>query len=249
MSGHRIAAPQIQTRQNSRFIGLDLRSPELLRRRPVIGLILFLFGSLVFSALTYNLFANGPLLALDRRIAFTLPAIGLKSPPYVKSIMDGGFYLGKDIVIALDAILGLFYLYKRYWQELVMVTVGLWGSTLVFVTLSHLIGRVRPPTQIWIVVNIPGFPSGHAIAVVVFYGLLAYILAPKMPTTFLKWVVIATALFIILFVGFSRVFTAGHYMTDILAGYAVGIAWDGAVFTGIEIYFNKRKRQHNGQKD
>jgi membrane-associated phospholipid phosphatase len=241
MSTNRMTAANVQASQTRSHVIFDLRSPDLLSRWPMIGLSMFIFGSLVFGALTFNLFANGPLLALDRRIAFTLPAIGLKSPPYMKSIMDGGFYLGKDVVIALDAILALFYLYKRYWQELVMVTVGLWGSTLVFVTLSNLIGRVRPPTQIWIVVNIPGFPSGHAIAVVVFYGLLAYLIAPKMPSTFLKWVVVVLALFIILFVGFSRVFTGGHYLTDILAGYAIGIAWDGAVFTAIETYFKRRK--------
>lgn len=57
-----------------------LRSPNLLAKWPVIGLIMFIFGSLIFGALAVNLYANGPLLAWDKTIANTLPAIGLKKP-------------------------------------------------------------------------------------------------------------------------------------------------------------------------
>jgi membrane-associated phospholipid phosphatase len=112
---------------------------------------------------------------------------------------------------------------------------------LIFYSLSHLIARQRPPTQIWIILKIPGYPSGHAIGVIVFYGLMAYLLAPKIRSTLGKGLVIGAALLISLFVGFSRVFTAGHYLTDVLAGYSIGIAWTGAIYTLVEIYFTKRK--------
>ena len=122
-----------------------------------------------------------------------------------------------------------------------MVTIGWLGSALIFYTLSTLIGRVRPSTMIWIIVNIPGFPSGHAVATVTFYGLMAYLLAPKMPSAFWKAVVVVAALLISAFIGFSRIFTGGHYLTDILAGYAVGIAWSGIAYTLIEIYFQTHR--------
>ena len=221
-----------------------LRSPNLLAKWPVIGLILVIFGSLVFGALAFNLYANGPLLAWDNAIANTLPAIGLESPPYIKTLMDTGFYVGDYLIIALVILLDIYYLYKRFWQELIMVTFGFAGSTLLFYILSNLIARHRPLTQIWIIEKIPGFPSGHAVAVVVFYGLLAYFLVPKMPSVFWKGVVIVAALLIIGFVGFTRIFTGGHYLTDVLAGYAVGIAWAGLFYTLVELYFQKRRRQN-----
>jgi len=124
------------------------------------------------------------------------------------------------------------------------VTVGWGGAALIFHFLSTFIARPRPLTQIWIIVNIPGFPSGHAVFTVACYGLMAYLLAPKMPTLFWKTVVIAAAALIIAFVGFSRIFTGGHYLTDILAGYAVGIAWFGLAYTLIEIYFQERRIQN-----
>lgn len=218
----------------------DLRTPGLLAKRPVIGLIMFIFGSLVFAGLTYNLLAQGPLLAWDRALATALPAIGLSSPPFVKYLMMAGFYIGKEVIMILDLLLAFYFFHKRYWQEFALVTIGWIGSALLFFTLSTLLARARPVSQIWIIVNIPGFPSGHAISVVTFYGLLAYLLVPRMPSAFWKGIVVAAALLIIGFVGFSRIFTGGHYLTDILSGYAVGIAWCGAAYTLIEIYYPKK---------
>jgi membrane-associated phospholipid phosphatase len=241
MNANRMISTGDQDHTASKNISTGLRSPGLLAKWPMIGITMLIFGSLVFGALTINLYAKGPLLASDKTIANTLPAIGLKRPSYVKTIMDTGFYVGDQGIIALAILLGIYFIYKRFWQELVMMTVGFAGSTLLFLLLSNLIARPRPPTQIWIIEKIPGFPSGHAIAVIVFYGLMAYLLASKVSSVFWKVVVVAAAIFIMIFVGFTRIFTGGHYLTDVLAGYAVGIAWAGLIYTLIELYYQKRR--------
>ena len=174
-----------------------LHTPGLLARRPVIGWIMFIFGSLAFAGLTINLLAQGPLLAWDRMLADTLPAIGLKSPVIVKDLMIAGFHIGREVIIGLGILLGFFFIYKRYWQELTMVTIGLIGAELLFLSLSTLLARQRPPTQIWNILTIPGFPSGHGISSVTFYGLLAYLLVPKMRSAFWKGAVVVAALFTI----------------------------------------------------
>ena len=222
----------------------DLRAPGLLAKWPIIGVIMFIFGGLMFGGLAFNLYAHGPLLEWDRTLANTLPAIGLKSPPFVKYLMIAGFYVGTYVIVLIDSLLGLYYLFKRYWQELAMVTLGGLGGSLLFYSLSTLIGRPRPPTQIWNIVHAQSFPSGHTISSVVCFGLLAYLLAPKMPAVFWKAVVVAAALLVMGWVGFSRVFTAGHYLTDVLAGYAVGVAWSGLIYTLIEIYTQRRRRRN-----
>ena len=235
------ASSRVKYKKQDKNLPRVLPAPHLLARWPIIGLVMFIFGGLLFGALTYNLYAHGPLLKWDAILANTLPAIGLKSPLFVKYIMIAGFYVGKDVLNGVDVLLGLYFLYKRYWRELTLVTVGWGGAALIFHFLSTFIGRMRPPTQIWIIVNIPGFPSGHAIFTTVCYGLIAYLLVPKMPSLFRKFIVVAAALLIIGFVGFSRIFTGGHYLTDILAGYAVGIAWFGLAYTLIEMYFQERR--------
>jgi undecaprenyl-diphosphatase len=61
-------------------------------------------------------------------------------------------------------------------------------------------------------------------------------------------VVIVAALLIILFIGFSRVFVGDHYPTDILAGYALGIAWAGLVYTTVELMALRRRRAATSQE-
>jgi undecaprenyl-diphosphatase len=46
---------------------------------------------------------------------------------------------------------------------------------------------------------------------------------------------------IILFVGLSRVFQGGHYLTDAIGGYALGLAWAGLVYLIIENIGGRRK--------
>jgi undecaprenyl-diphosphatase len=244
MSTHSKAAAHFENYQLRKSVFPDFRSSGLLAKWPIIGAMMFIFGSLAFGALTYNLFAQGPLLVWDRALANMLPAIMLKSSTLVQYFINNvGFYIGNEVIIALVILHALYFCYKRYWQELAMLTIGPAGGGLLFRFLSVLIDRPRPPTQMGIMVYLPGFPSGHAIAVITFYGLMAYLLTPKMPSIFWKVVVVATALLAIVFVGFSRIVSGGHYLTDILAGYAVGIAWSGLAYTLIELYFKKRNSQ------
>ena len=60
------------------------------------------------------------------------------------------------------------------------------------------------------------FPSGHSNNSVTFYGSIAAALKKR-------WMIIAAVLLALL-IGFSRVAVGVHYPTDVLAGWAVGIA-------------------------
>ncbi len=244
MTDHTIVRTSVQDHAPSNPIPLDLRSPGMLAKWPIIGVFMFIFGTVVFGALTYNLFNHGPLLIWDTYLATTLPAMGLKSPPIIKYVMDAGFYLGKDALTVLVFVHAIYFAFKRLWQELALMLVGVMGGTAMFWILSHIINRARPTDQLWIIVKLPGFPSGHAVDAITFFGLLAYLITPKMQTAFWKAFVVVITILIIAFIGFSRIFTGGHYLTDILAGYAVGLAWAGITFTLIERYFQKRRSRN-----
>ncbi len=247
-SNNETIATHDQDHHIHRHIPADLPAPGLLAKWPIIGWMMFLFGGLIFSGLAINLVNNGPLIQWDKTVANTLPAIALKSPTFMRGLMDTGYYMGDQVVIVLSILIGIYFIIKRYWKNLAMLVIGLVGASSLFLLLSHYFARPRPLTQIWIVLNIPGFPSGHAITVIVFYGLMAYLLVPGIRAVFWKGAVVAAALLIIVFVGFSRVFTGGHYLTDVLAGYSVGLAWSGLVYTLIELFFRNRRR-HNIEKE
>jgi undecaprenyl-diphosphatase len=208
----------------------DLRVPGLLAKWPIIGIVMILVGGAVFGALAYNVWTKGPLLQWDVLITTELH----QEPPRIIELLTFGFFVGKELVQVIAIILALYFLHKRFWRELAMLLVGLGGGALIWYFLIGIFNRPRPQAQIGIVVTDPSFPSGHVITAVLAYGLLAYLFVPKMPSLFWKWVVVIASILTILYIGFSRLFLGGHYLTDLLAGYALGIAWAGLVYTLIE---------------
>ena len=226
-----------------------LRAPGWFKRWPLIGLIMILLGGLIFGALSYNLVAHGPLIPVDNTVHRELLTEAKTAPPIVNETMLLGFFIGKEAVQVIVLVLTLYFLYKRYWRELAMLWISSALGSLVWNFIIAYFGRPRPPDQIGLVItNIPSFPSGHAMSALICYGFLAYLLIPKMPSRFWKWAVGIIALVIVIFDGFSRVFQGGHYLTDVLAGYALGIAWAGLVYTVIEGIFIKKEILQNVEK-
>jgi len=219
----------------------DLRVPGWLAKWPMIGLIMILVGSLMFGALAYDVQTHGPLYQRDAPLTNELHAEALKVPERIIELLIFGFFVGKELVQGIMVILALYFLHKRFWRELAMLLVGLGGGAIIWYFLIGIFNRARPEAQIGIVVTDPSFPSGHVITAVLAYGFLAYLFVPKMPSRFWKWVLVLAVIFTILYIGFSRLFLGGHYLTDILAGYGLGLAWGGLVYTLIERFFMKRK--------
>lgn len=218
-----------------------LRVPGWLAKWPIIGIVMFLVGGLMFGALAYNVWTKGPLLQWDVPVTTELHNEAAKEPPRIIELLIFGFYVGKELVQVIAVILALYFLHKRFWRELAMLVAGLGGGALIWYFLIGIFNRPRPTEQIGIVVTDPSFPSGHVITAVLAYGLLAYLLVPKMPSLFWKWVIVIASILTMLFIGFSRLFLGGHYLTDLLAGYALGIAWAGLVYTLIEKISMRRK--------
>jgi membrane-associated phospholipid phosphatase len=204
---------------------------------PVVGVVMFLVGAGLFGAIAYNVWTKGPLLQWDVPLARQFHIQAASQPARIVEILIFGFFVGKELLQVIVIILALYFLHKRFWPEMAMLLIGVGGGAIIWYFLTGVFDRVRPAQQIGIAVTDPSFPSGHAISAVLCYGLLAYLFIPRMPSLFWKWVVGVAAILTMAFIGFSRVYLGGHYMTDIVAGYALGLAWAGLVFTLVETFF------------
>lgn len=223
-----------------------LRSPGLFKRRPVLGLILILVGGLSFAALGYDVLINGPLVPLDQAIYQRLIAASKTAIPRINELMIFGFFVGKQVILVIVTLLSIYFAYKHYWRELAMILISSAGGSLVWNFFVHYFNRPRPAEQTGLAVtNIPSFPSGHTMSAIICYGFLAYLLIPKMPSRGWKWTVALAAIFIMLFSGFSRIFEGSHYFTDVLGGYALGLAWAVLVYTLIEGIFMRKGEVQN----
>jgi len=92
-----------------------------------------------------------------------------------------------------------------------------------------MVNRQRPVvTQPF--VHEPGasFPSGHAQAAIVGYGVLLLVFLPVLKGVWRR-VAVTVAVVMVLGIGFSRVALAAHYVSDVLAGFVLGGAWLAAM--------------------
>lgn len=68
------------------------------------------------------------------------------------------------------------------------------------------------------------FPSGHAMGSTIVYGALLVVLASRLPPRW-RGAVVAAAAVLVAAIGFSRLALGVHYISDVLAGFALGLAW------------------------
>jgi membrane-associated phospholipid phosphatase len=102
---------------------------------------------------------------------------------------------------------------------------------------KSVVQRVRPPTAAaYMHVDSFSFPSGHATAAMVAYVMLAYALARLMEADLARRVVLYLGAAVIIgAVGLSRVYLGVHYPSDVVAGFAVGLAWVAICLTAIRL--------------
>lgn len=83
------------------------------------------------------------------------------------------------------------------------------------------------PRPEFAVIHVPGstFPSLHATAVALFALVVVWILAPKLRSAkWRRWFPLGASVFCLL-IGWSRVYLGVHWLSDVLAGYALALAW------------------------
>lgn len=222
-----------------------LRTPMMLARQPLIGLLMVIAGGLAFSLFASSLQSQGALTRLDVPLANALHRAALGGLPLVRGLMLFGFYLGEHVIFVIGVGLGLYFLKNRFWPELFMIIIAWAGEGLLWIILSSTFNRPRPvfDVPVWHVMTSPGFPSGHAISAVMCYGLLAYLWLPHVKAPISKALVVLASLAAVLLVGYSRLYIGDHYLSDVLAGFALGIAWSGLVYTSVELIYSKRMKQ------
>jgi undecaprenyl-diphosphatase len=115
---------------------------------------------------------------------------------------------------------------ERAWLDLAFLLTVIVGSQLVVTFLKDTFDRARPdvgspvplPTS-------PAFPSGHATSGVAAFGALAVLLAERLPSHRARVFLWSGALVLGVAIGLSRIALNVHYVTDVLAGWCLGLAW------------------------
>ena len=146
---------------------------------------------------------------------------------WLTSILRVVTWLGSLAVIVPVAVLaGIFFVLRWHrWWPVALLAVTIAGAVGLYHLVKYLVGRPRPPPAIWIGhFSGASFPSGHAVQSVACYATLALIVGAGRPPR-VKIAVGGVAALVVLVVGFSRIYLGAHWLTDVLGGYALGVAW------------------------
>ena len=119
------------------------------------------------------------------------------------------------------------YLWRRRLRKWALVLIlSVFGGMLLNASLKIVFARPRP-YFVNPIVTLPtfSFPSGHTLLATVFYGTLCVLIFTRARSWKLRaGAVLITALMMLL-VGFSRIYLGAHYLSDVVAAFAEGLAW------------------------
>jgi membrane-associated phospholipid phosphatase len=135
--------------------------------------------------------------------------------------------LGSTTVLVVVTILAAGYLARlgrRHDSAFLILT--LVGAEALTWSLKALFRRERPTFDDPVATASSfSYPSGHALVSLAVYGALAYVLLAGRGSPRGRAAVAGFAALLIATIGFSRLYLGVHYLSDVLAGYAVGFAW------------------------
>lgn len=137
-------------------------------------------------------------------------------------------WLGSLLVLFPSAV-ALTAVFKKvlHLSDMCLILGSLLGVTLLSHVLKIVITRPRPMPTKEMIVNIPAsfsFPSAHTAQAASLFIALALIVTRDLPakTSLIIWSVCGL---VIAVVGYSRIHLEVHYISDVIAGAALGISW------------------------
>ncbi|MEP6743640.1 MAG: phosphatase PAP2 family protein [bacterium] len=206
------------------------------------GLLVFLAMTLTLGEIAEDVRDGEPLTITDVRFSNWLHTHA--TAPLTKT-MWVITWLHTSAVVCLAAVLVGFYLWRRrehYWM--VALWLSVFGGLALNATLKLFFHRARPHFRDAVqALTTYSFPSGHTMMATVLYG----VLAAYCFTTTRDWrkrvLIIFAAGFLILLVGFSRIYLGAHYLSDVLGAMAEGLAWLSLCLTVVDFWRRQSRRR------
>ena len=196
-------------------------APSLVGRwtRPLVIASLAVLVVLTLGVLV----AGGPGLAVDKFFA-AWPGLSTKDSVTGKVLaLVGQRAYSAPVLLVVAAVLAW---RRRIVRPLSLALLGLLALNVVVGAMKLAIGRPSPRTGSWLPFDGGmDFPSGHTSNTVLTWGLTAWLLLAfgrKVPTIRRQWVGYGLVAAASLVVGAASLYLRTHWITDIVAGWAVG---------------------------
>lgn len=147
-------------------------------------------------------------------------------------------------VLVMAALFGVWLYRQRAWYWLGALMLSVPGGMMLNILLKYTFQRARPSFDDPLVTLATySFPSGHASGATFFYGMLAAYLVCTCERWSLRIAALALACAMVALVAFTRVYLGAHYVSDVAAAVAEGLAWLSICITAMSTL----RRRHAAQ--
>jgi undecaprenyl-diphosphatase len=205
------------------------------------GVLILVGASWMFGGIAEDVVTGDPLTIGDKHVAewfhqHTTP--GLKAAMQVITGFASPLWVTCVAVVAAAVLW-----WKRCWYRLLALVLVIPGGMAQIPLLKMAFHRHRPNFEDTLsIFQGYSFPSGHAMAAMLLYGLLAVFAVLVLNTWRQRSLAVLGAIVMILLVGFSRVYLGAHYLSDVLGAFAAGLAWLVLSLTAVDTLRRSRNR-------
>lgn len=139
------------------------------------------------------------------------------------------------ILILFSLLLCLYFWHKKQKTNAALLSIIMVGAMALTLLIKEIIQRARPENMLLLETGY-SFPSGHATIAAVFFCFIIYLFYDKIENTLRRYLFAAANIFVILLIGFSRMYLQVHWFSDIIAGFCLGMFWFTIVILGLKIF-------------
>jgi membrane-associated phospholipid phosphatase len=197
------------------------QSPRLHGRA---ALLLLVVACLAFAGLAADLLLHGPITAADVPISTWFHEHG--RPPFTAFMRAVSYLHSTASVLALATVAAAVLLWRREAAWVVPLVLCVPGGLLLNVFVKNQFQRARPSFDHPLVTLATySFPSGHTAAAAVSWGFALVWLFAHRSSPRERRLAGGIAVLMVLLTALSRVYLGAHYVSDVLAAAAEGLAW------------------------
>jgi undecaprenyl-diphosphatase len=191
----------------------------------------YLVSSLLGLSLVLNsLSNNGTLESLDLRTEDLISTF--KNFLFMKIFVLISALGSWQIIVMLGLTLSGLFLWRGRHKLWLPLWLAMGGTATTSWWLSSLIDRARPQASLYLEKS-TSFPSHHAALAIAFFGFLIFFYQKSKRSS--KNYIIFGLLLLIGLIGFSRLYLRVNFLSDVLAGYLLGLIWL-VVAIGLALY-------------
>ncbi|MEO8082129.1 MAG: phosphatase PAP2 family protein [Caldimonas sp.] len=206
--------------------------------RLAFGAAWLIAAAWLFGAIAEDVVTSDRLTTVDADLALWLHG---HARPGLTAAMLAISQLHSTVAITLYAtVLGIGCLVRRRWREFVAVVVCIGGGMVVNVLMKLAFHRARPVfDHPLLTLSSYSFPSGHVAASTLLYGLGVTWVFAATPARRWRVLAVVVAFVAIVLVATSRMVLGVHYLSDVAAAFAEGVAWLAICLTALSAFWRE----------